>query len=110
MAIALSPQEQAVQQVILHGVSWETCERLLADVDESHAAYFAYDQGVLEIRVPSAKHEQGGAYVAREESVVFPRLTREVLSHFMEESKQQERTSWLRSIRAWVRQLSGSEA
>jgi hypothetical protein len=26
---ALSPQEHTVQQVILHGVSWETYERLL---------------------------------------------------------------------------------
>ena len=215
MALALSPQEQAVQQVILHGVGWETYERLLADFRESHAAHFAYDQGMLEIRVPSAKHEefnrtmalliemlaldldmsvrnlgsttfkredlargfepdtcfyiqsaqrirgkdeinlavdpppdlvieidithpsldklpiyaavgvpevwcydghavtigslQDGAYVAREASVAFPRLTREVLSRFMEESKQQERTAWLRSLRAWVRQLSIGE-
>ena len=216
MAIALSPQEQAVQQVILHGVSWQTYERLLADFAESHAAHFAYNRGVLEIHVPSAKHEeanrtmallvemlaveldvsvrnlgsttfkradlaqgfepdtcfyiqnaqrihgkdeidlavdpppdlgieidimhpsldklpiyaaigvpeiwhydghivtlailQEGAYVAREESVVFPRLTRQVLSRFMEESKQQERTAWLRSVRAWAHQLSVSEA
>jgi hypothetical protein len=51
-----------------------------------------------------------GAYVAREERVAFPRLTREVLSRFMEESKQQERTVWLRSVRAWARQLSVREA
>jgi Uma2 family endonuclease len=214
MAIALSPQEHTVQQVILHGVSWETYERLLADFAESHAAHFAYDQGVLEIHVPSAKHEeanrtmalliemlaleldvsvrnlgsptfkredlawgcepdtcfyiqsaqrihgkdeidlavdpppdlvividithpsldklpiyaaigvpeiwrydghavtlvilQDGAYVAREESIAFPRLTREVLSRFMAESKQQERTAWLRSVRAWVHQMSVS--
>jgi hypothetical protein len=53
---------------------------------------------------------QEGAYVAREESVAFPRLTRQVLSRFMEESKQQERTAWLRSVRAWARQLSVGEA
>jgi Uma2 family endonuclease len=216
MAIALSPQEQAVQQLILHGVSWETYKRLLADFAESHEAHFAYNRGVLEIRVPSAKHEeanrtmalliemlaveldmsvrilgsttfkredlargfepdtcfyiqnaqrihgkdetdlvvdpppdlvieiditppsldklpiyaaigvpeiwrydghavmlvifQEGAYVERGESVAFPRLTRQVLSRFMEESKQQERTAWLRSVRAWAHQLSVSEA
>jgi Uma2 family endonuclease len=216
MAIALSPQEQAVQQVILHGVSWQTYKRLLADFAESHAAHFAYNRGVLEIRVPSAKHEeanrtmallvemlaveldvsvrnlgsttfkredlaqgfepdtcfyiqnaqrihgkdeidlavdpppdlvikidvthpsldklpiyaaigvpeiwrydghavmlvifQEGAYVERGESVAFPKLTRQVLSRFMEESKQQERTAWLRSVRAWAHQLSISEA
>jgi Uma2 family endonuclease len=53
---------------------------------------------------------QEGAYVEREESVAFPRLTRQVLSRFMEESKQQEHTAWLRSVRAWARQLSVSEA
>ena len=216
MAIVLSPHEHTVQQVILHGVSWETYERLLVDFAESHAAHFAYDRGMLEIRVPSAKHEEANrtmalliemlaleldvsvrnlgsttfkredlargfepdtcfyiqsaqrilgkdeldlsvdpppdlvieidtthpsldklpiyaaigvpeiwrydghtvtvvilqerVYVAREESVAFPRLTRQVLSRFMEESKQQERTAWLRSVRAWARQLSASEA
>src|SRR5215831_8087758 len=64
MAIALSPQEQAVQQVILHGVSWETYKRLLADFAESHAAHFAYNRGVLEIRVPSAKHEEANRTMA----------------------------------------------
>lgn len=48
---------KVVQRVILHGVSWETYERLLADFQDSHAAHFAYDQGVLEIMVLSFKHE-----------------------------------------------------
>jgi Uma2 family endonuclease len=42
---------------ILSGVSWETYERLLADMQDSHAAHFAYDQGMLEIMVPSHEHE-----------------------------------------------------
>jgi len=46
------------QRVILHGVSWETYERLLADFQDSHAAHFAYDRGVLEIMVLSLKHEK----------------------------------------------------
>jgi hypothetical protein len=45
------------QKVILHGVSWETYERLLADSADSHAAHFAYDQGMLEIMVLSFRHE-----------------------------------------------------
>ena len=51
-----SPPE-VVQRVILHGVSWETYERLLADFVDSHAAHFAYDEGRLEIMVLSFKHE-----------------------------------------------------
>lgn len=58
MATALHPTVQAEQCVILQGVSWETYERLLTDFADSHAAYFAYDQGMLEIRVPSFTHEQ----------------------------------------------------
>lgn len=52
-----SPPSDVGQRVILHGVSWETYERLLADFQDSHAAFFAYDRGVLEIRMPSLKHE-----------------------------------------------------
>ncbi len=46
------------QRVILHGISWETYERLLDDMGDSHAAHFAYDQGELEIMVPSEEHEE----------------------------------------------------
>ena len=58
MATALHPPVQAEQCVILQGVSWETYERLLTDFADSHAAHFTYDQGMLEIRVPSFTHEQ----------------------------------------------------
>lgn len=44
--------------VVLHGVSWETYERLLMDCTESHAAHFTFDRGDLEIMVLSAKHEK----------------------------------------------------
>src|SRR6266542_964516 len=52
-----APPLELAQRVILHGVSWETYERLLADFQDSHAAHFTYDQGVLEIMVLSFKHE-----------------------------------------------------
>lgn len=55
--VASPPAPEVVQRVILHGVSWETYERLLADFQDSHAAHFAYDQGVLEIMVLSFDHE-----------------------------------------------------
>jgi len=49
----LAVLEQAPAQeehcIVLHGVSWATYERLLADFADSHAAHFAYDQGRLEI-------------------------------------------------------------
>ncbi len=43
---------------ILRGISWATYQRLLDDFKDSHAAHFAYDQGVLEIMVLSTKHER----------------------------------------------------
>ena len=52
-----TPPHEAVQRVILPGVSWSTYEALLADLQDSHAAHFSYDQGVLEIMVLSGKHE-----------------------------------------------------
>jgi Uma2 family endonuclease len=58
MAMAVRPVESASQCVVLQGVSWDTYERLLADFQDSHAAHLTYDQGVLEILAPSAKHEE----------------------------------------------------
>ena len=46
------------QRLILHGISWETYEQLLADYENSHAAHFTYDQGGLEIMVLSFEHEK----------------------------------------------------
>ena len=46
------------QRIILRGISWETYEHLLDDMGDSHAAHFAYDQGKLEIMVPSERHEK----------------------------------------------------
>ena len=49
-----APPVETVQCVILHGVSWETYERLLAEHEESSGTHFTYDQGMLEIMVLSA--------------------------------------------------------
>jgi Uma2 family endonuclease len=46
------------QKVILKGVSWETYERLLAEHEGESGTRFAYDSGILEILVPSARHEK----------------------------------------------------
>lgn len=53
----VSPLE-AEPRIILRGVSWTTYESLLTDFQDSNAVHFAYDQGVLEIMAPSAKHEE----------------------------------------------------
>ena len=46
------------QKVILKGVSWATYERLLAEHEGESGTRFTYDSGILEILVPSARHEK----------------------------------------------------
>lgn len=43
--------------VILHNVSWQTYQALLADMGEHRAARLAYNRGILEIKMPSKLHE-----------------------------------------------------
>lgn len=42
---------------ILHNVSWEEFETLLSEMGDNRSCRIAYDQGTLEIRMPSQKHE-----------------------------------------------------
>ncbi len=58
------------QQMILHGVSWKTYELLLSDFQDSHAAHFTYDRGVLEIMVLSFKHENVNRTLANVVSIL----------------------------------------
>jgi Uma2 family endonuclease len=45
------------QRVTLNGVSWQTYTQLLAELGDQRASRLAYDQGVLEITMPSDRHE-----------------------------------------------------
>ena len=62
MATVLSPPEQ---RVTLHNVSWETYERLLADLQDSSAPRMTYDRGTLEIMSPSSEHERYNRTIAQ---------------------------------------------
>lgn len=53
------------QRVVLHNVSWETYERLLADHADRSAPRLTYDRGELEIMSPSAEHERLNRRVAQ---------------------------------------------
>ncbi len=52
--------EQIIREskVVLKGVSWQTFQALLTDVGDDRAWRIAYDNGVLEIRMPYQEHEQ----------------------------------------------------
>jgi Uma2 family endonuclease len=46
------------QRVVLHNVSWQTYERLLAEHNECRSPRFTFDHGELEIVTLSAEHER----------------------------------------------------
>jgi Uma2 family endonuclease len=54
MRATAAPSEQ---RVLLRSVSWDTYERLLAENIDSPGTRFTYDEGMLEIMVVSAGHE-----------------------------------------------------
>jgi Uma2 family endonuclease len=43
--------------IIMHGVSWQTYQQLLADRGERCGVLLAYDRGTVELRVPSQEHK-----------------------------------------------------
>lgn len=55
MTTVLSPTEQ---KVIIENVSWQTYERLLADLADQSAPRLTYDRGTLEIKSPTSRHEE----------------------------------------------------
>lgn len=56
MATVANPPVE--QRIVLHDISWDTYERLLADHVDSSAPRFTYDRGELEILSPSTEHEK----------------------------------------------------
>src|SRR5437016_2351999 len=52
------------KRFVLHNVSWETYEALLADLAEEHV-FLTYDQGTLEFMSPLPEHERAGYLLAR---------------------------------------------
>ena len=49
-----------------------------------------------------------GEHVEAGKSVAFPSLTSDVLTHFLEESTSLGSTDWLRRVREWARENTGS--
>lgn len=60
MSVSTAPQDHAV----LHGISWETYERLLDEL-QNRRLRLTYDRGALEIMSPSRSHERVKWMLAR---------------------------------------------
>lgn len=50
--------------LILRGITWQTYENLLADLDEQSGTRLTYDRGVLEIMTLTPEHESLNRYLA----------------------------------------------
>lgn len=57
MTTAIIQSSRKTQQIVLEGISWQTYQALLKDLGGHRASRLAYDQGILEITMPSDLHE-----------------------------------------------------
>lgn len=55
--MATAERVRAAQRIVMHDVSWETYQSLLADRGERPVPRICYDQGDLELLSPSDEHE-----------------------------------------------------
>lgn len=69
-AVASPPTAIRDDCVVLHNVSWDTYERLLADDEERIVPRIAYDRGVMELVTPSMPHEEDAGVIARVVEIV----------------------------------------
>lgn len=72
--------------VVLHNVSWQTYQALLADMGEHRATRLAYDRGILEIKMPSKLHE------------LINRLLERIITTLTEELGYECLTTWLYNL------------
>jgi len=56
--LQLQESNRVSNHVILKGVSWSTYKALMTEVGDDRVWRIAYNQGVLEIRIPLEKHEE----------------------------------------------------
>ena len=69
------------QCVILDRVSWETYEQLLNENGDNSSTHFTYDQGLLEIRVLSAEHENYKDFISLLINVIAEEMGIDVASY-----------------------------
>ena len=59
------PPEVIAGRVLLRGVTWATYERLLADIGDAAGIRITYDNGLMEIEMPSLSHERIKVLIGR---------------------------------------------
>lgn len=72
-------QIRAGARVILQGVGWATYKALMADIGDNRSCRIAYDQGILEIRMPLQEHEVPKVLIADFVTAIADELEIEVM-------------------------------
>ena len=68
------------QRIVLHNVSWEVYEGLMKSHEDRSAPRFTYDNGELEIYMPSQKHERIADFLSDAVKAIAEEREVEVLS------------------------------
>lgn len=63
--IATDITSNIIANVVLSNISWQTYQAMLTDIGDRSSVRLVYDQGVLEIRMPSDFHEAINRLLAR---------------------------------------------
>jgi Uma2 family endonuclease len=63
-AFAPSWKDEGVEHCVLYGISWETYEKILKDINDRRM-FLTYDHGTLEIMTTSFAHERCKSLIAR---------------------------------------------
>lgn len=75
----LQESDRVSNHVILKGVSWSTYKALMAEVGDDRAWRIAYNQGVLEIRMPLQEHEVPKIMIAEFITAIADELEIEIM-------------------------------
>lgn len=80
--VSTEPKNQVVieEHVILNGVSWKSYEQLMKDHEDRSAPRFVYDEGILEIYMPSQKHEKKAEFLTDVVKTIAEEREIEILS------------------------------
>lgn len=65
MVTIVNPQRNPVPCILLQGITWETYQALVKELDSQPGKRLTYDNGLLEIFMPLPPHEKNKKYLAR---------------------------------------------
>jgi Uma2 family endonuclease len=82
VAIAPQPNPPTAKPagIVLHGISWDTYQSLVRELESQPSKRMTYDNGLLEIFMPLPPHEKNKKYVARFVEIVTEALDIEICS------------------------------